>query len=53
VTGTSGGTHRETGAEVRAQFVHILGFSESKFTSFQQYADTKQVTEAVARGATL
>lgn len=51
--GTYTGTYKQTGTEVRAQFAHVVGFSGGKVTSFQQYTDTKQLAEAVARGATL
>jgi uncharacterized protein len=51
--GTYTGTYEQTGTEVRAQFAHVVGFSGGKLTSFQQYTDTKQFAEAVARGATL
>jgi uncharacterized protein len=46
--GTYRGTHRETGTEVRAQFVHVWGLRDRKVTSFQQYTDTKQFADAVA-----
>jgi uncharacterized protein len=51
--GTYTGTHKGTGTEVRAQFVHVWRLRGGKVTSFQQYTDTKQFAEAVARGATL
>jgi uncharacterized protein len=42
------GTYRATGKSVRAQLVHVWRVKDGKVTAFQQYADTAQVTAAVA-----
>lgn len=47
VTGRYNGKHKITGKIIRAQFTHIWMVKNGKATSFQQYADTKQVTEAM------
>lgn len=48
VLGTYTGRHRETGAEVRAQFAHVWGVRSGRVVRFQQYTDTKQFADAVA-----
>jgi ketosteroid isomerase-like protein len=49
--GRYGGVYKATGAKVDAQFVHVFRFKNGKVASFQQYTDTAQFTEAVARRA--
>jgi ketosteroid isomerase-like protein len=39
--------HKETRAEINAQFTHVWGLHDGKATSFQQYADTAQVQNAI------
>jgi uncharacterized protein len=46
--GTYTAIYKATGKEVRAQFAHVWGMREGKATSFQQYTDTKQFSDAVA-----
>ena len=41
--------YNATGREIDAQFVHVWRLSDGKATRFQQYADTKQLAEAVAQ----
>jgi ketosteroid isomerase-like protein len=43
------GKYRQTGREVRAQFAHVFGFRNGKVVTFQQYTDTAQFREAVAK----
>lgn len=47
VTGYYTGKHKQTGKAIRAQFAHVWWVKDGKLTKFQQYADTKQVTDAV------
>jgi hypothetical protein len=49
VLGTYWGGHRQSGRQVRAQFAHVWGLRGGKVVRFQQYTDTKQFAEAVAR----
>lgn len=49
--GRYGGTYKATGAKVNAQFVHAFRFKNGKIAGFQQYTDTAQFKEAVARRA--
>lgn len=49
--GRYGGTYKATGAKVNAQFVHVFRFKNGKIAGFQQYTDTAQFKEAVARRA--
>jgi ketosteroid isomerase-like protein len=49
--GRYGGVYKATGAKVDAQFVHVFKFKNGKIAKFQQYADTAQFKEAVARRA--
>jgi uncharacterized protein len=51
VFGRYGGVYRATGAKVHAQFVHVMRFQNGKIAGFQQYTDTAQFAEAVARRA--
>ena len=44
-------TYRATGAAEDAQFVHVWKLSDGKVTRFQQYTDTAQFRDAVARTA--
>jgi uncharacterized protein len=41
--------HKETGAEINAQFVHRWRIEDGQAVSFQQYADTEQVVAAMPR----
>ena len=36
-----------TGKEINAQFAHVWELRDGKAVSFQQYADTRQVVDAV------
>jgi uncharacterized protein len=47
--GTYTGTYHATRMGVRAQFAHVWGVRDGKVVSFQQYTDTKQFADAVAR----
>lgn len=49
--GRYGGVYKATGAKVNAQFVHVFRFKSGKIAGFQQYTDTAQFKEAVARRA--
>ena len=49
--GRYGGVYKATGAKVNAQFVHVFRFKGGKVASFQQYTDTAQFKDAVARRA--
>ena len=49
VLGTYSGTHKATGREVRAQFAHVWSVRGERVVRFQQYTDTKQFANAVAR----
>ena len=49
VLGTYTGRSKETGREVRAQFAHVWGVRGERVVRFQQYTDTKQFAEAVAK----
>ncbi len=46
-TGRYNAKHKKTGKKINAQFVHVWTVMEGKATSFQQFADTKQVASAV------
>jgi uncharacterized protein len=45
-TGRYRGTHATTGKSINAQKVHIFWLEDGLVTRFQQYVDTKQLTEA-------
>jgi ketosteroid isomerase-like protein len=45
-TGRYSGAHRQTGTRIHAQFAHVWKLRGGKVLSFQQYADTLQVTRA-------
>jgi uncharacterized protein len=45
-TGRYRGTHSVTGKSINAQHVHLWWFEDGLVTRFQQYVDTKQLTEA-------
>ncbi|MEJ0101344.1 MAG: nuclear transport factor 2 family protein [Bacteroidota bacterium] len=47
VTGFYTGKHKLTGKVIKAQFAHVWWLKEGKLVKFQQYADTKQVSDAV------
>ena len=49
--GRYGGVYKATGATVNAQFVHVFRFKNGKVAGFQQYTDTAQFKDAVARRA--
>jgi len=49
--GRYGGVYKATGAKVNAQFVHVFYFKNGKISRFQQYTDTAQFKDAVARRA--
>ncbi|MCF6222795.1 MAG: nuclear transport factor 2 family protein [Flavobacteriaceae bacterium] len=46
-TGRYQAKHKKTGKEINAQMAHLWQLKNGKVISFQQYADTKQVSEAV------
>jgi ketosteroid isomerase-like protein len=46
--GRYNGANKATGKRISAQFVHVWGIVEGKAVSFQQYADTLQVTRAMS-----
>ena len=46
-TGKYVAKHLTTGKEIDAQFAHVWKLENGKVVSFQQYADTKQVAEAI------
>jgi uncharacterized protein len=45
------GTYKATGNRVDAQFVHVFQVKDGKIVRFQQYTDTAQFREVVARSA--
>jgi ketosteroid isomerase-like protein len=47
VTGYYTGKHKQTGKTIKAQFAHVWWLKDGKLVKFQQYADTKQVSDAV------
>lgn len=49
--GRYGGVYKATGAKVNAQFVHVFRFKNGKVAEFQQYTDTAQFKDVVARRA--
>jgi len=46
-TGRYQAKHKKTGKEINAQMAHLWHLKNGKVIRFQQYADTKQVSEAV------
>ncbi len=46
-TGRYQAKHKKTGKEINAQMAHLWKLKNGEVISFQQYADTKQVAEAV------
>jgi uncharacterized protein len=47
VTGRYNAKNKITGKIIRAQFTHLWTVNNGKATRFQQYADTKQVADAM------
>ena len=47
VTGRYNAKHKITGKIIKAQFTHMWQLKDGKATSFQQYADTYQVNNAM------
>ena len=47
VTGYYTGKHKQSGKTIKAQFAHVWWVKDGKLVKFQQYADTKQVSDAV------
>lgn len=47
VTGRYNAKNKITEKSIKAQFTHIWTLNNNKATGFQQYADTKQVAEAM------
>ena len=47
VTGRYNAKNKLTGKIINAQFTHMWTVKNDKATSFQQYADTKQITDAM------
>ncbi len=47
-TGRYQAKHKKTEKEINAQMAHLWSTKNGKVIRFQQYADTKQVSEAVA-----
>ena len=48
VTGRYNAKHRVTGKVIRAQFMHMWTLENGRIIRYQQYADTLQVTQAMA-----
>jgi len=46
-TGRYQAKHKKTGKEIDAQMAHLWWTKDGKVIKFQQYADTKQVSEAI------
>jgi ketosteroid isomerase-like protein len=46
-TGRYQAKHKKTGKEINAQMAHLWHLKNGKVIKFQQYADTKQVSEAI------
>ena len=46
-TGRYQAKHKKTGKEIDAQMAHLWQIKNGEVISFQQYVDTKQVSEAV------
>ncbi|MFC1747219.1 nuclear transport factor 2 family protein [Pseudomonadota bacterium] len=47
VTGVYEGTHRATGKPFVSEAAHVYSFKDGKISSFQQYADTKTIWDAM------
>ena len=47
VTGRYNARNKITGKIIKAQFIHMWSLKNGKATKFQQYADTKQISEAM------
>ena len=47
VTGYYTGKYKQSGKTIKAQFAHVWWMKDGKLVKFQQYADTKQVSDAV------
>ena len=47
VTGRYNAKHKITGKIIKAQFTHVWAVKNDKAIRFQQYADTKQVADAM------
>ncbi len=47
VTGYYTGKHKQSGKDIKAQFAHVWWVKDGKMIKFQQYADTKQFSDAV------
>lgn len=45
------GAYKATGVAINAQAVHVFKLREGKIVSFQQYVDTAQIRDAVAKRA--
>jgi ketosteroid isomerase-like protein len=45
------GTYKATGASINAQVAHVFKFRNGKIVSFQQYADTAQIRDAMGKRA--
>lgn len=43
------GTYRQNGMKARAQFAHFFTFRDGKIAKFQQYTDTAQFKDIVAK----
>lgn len=48
-TGRYQAKYKKNGSLINAQFAHLWKFKDKKVTSFQQFVDTKQVTDAVKK----
>lgn len=48
-TGRYQAKYKKNGKTINAQFAHLWTLKEGKVLNFQQYADTKQVTDAVGK----
>jgi len=46
-TGRYNAKNKKSGKKINAQFAHVWSLKDGKATSFQQYADTRQVAKAV------
>jgi ketosteroid isomerase-like protein len=47
--GRYSGTYKATGRRIDAQFAHVWRIANGKLAGFQQYTDTAQFSQAVAR----
>jgi len=48
-TGRYQAKYKKNGAVIDAQFAHVFTLKDGKVIKFQQYTDTKQVSEAIKK----